>query len=574
MNKLTIDHIKDKILPSTIISRKIKLTKKGLNFWGLCPFHTEKTPSFSVNDNKKIYHCFGCGASGDIFEFIMATEGKKFTEAVETLSLLAGIPFSSPTKITTSPFQKLLELVEEWCIKQLPNTKALEYLKSRVASTSIQAFKLGYCPSTGLKEYLQQFIKNDEIFKISGIFSKTGKCLFGNRIIFPIYNSSRTLVGFGARLFEVNKNGPKYINSHETDLFKKGKILYGLNSNTGTYKTNVIVVEGYLDVIAMHESGFKNTVGILGTALTEEHLQLLTTITNQIIVCFDGDEGGRLATGRLIKMVLQNLHNDNFIDIKFVFLPMGYDPYDLIKKREFNIRNLLEQSLPISEAIWYSLTFNKKFTLPEEQMLLKQKIETAISIIPNPALRKKYFFYLIRKANNLFFQNNGKIRNSSKALMNLSKVNVNAEEKLLLQIVLKFPSLLLLPSYRDTFSNFIVRDTTLKALQKTLLQLLPMLKEDINEEQLLSLLPLTLYNFSTKLIKEFISYSSWTLEKAQTTWEKILMIRQIQVLEKNFQKGLTQTFTNTEAAQKTQQLLENILKLKQELQNFSYPVLK
>lgn len=346
-----LNEIKSRLDIVEFISEYIDLKKAGQNYKSLCPFHNEKTPSFFVSPSKQIFHCFGCGKGGDIVSFVMEYENVSFSEAVSILAKKIGIEFQ-PIKetISSSYKEKLYKIYEESLLFFVENLKksnnAKSYLKERgIEGKTVEFFQLGYA-SYG-KDELYVYLKNkgfeDGVIKASGMVTSVGEDFFRDRIIIPIHNIFGKVIGFGGRLIQSGSSLPKYINSPETPIFKKGENLFGLWHAKSYIKEKkyVIMVEGYMDAILCYQFGFRNTVAPLGTSVTEEQLRKLKKFTNKLLLIFDGDEPGILAAKRAINLVFKS----GFI-VKVVLLPEGEDPASLLKK--FGQKGLKEY---ISKAI-------------------------------------------------------------------------------------------------------------------------------------------------------------------------------------------------------------------------------
>ena len=325
-----------------LIDRRVPLKKTGSNFSACCPFHAEKTPSFTVSPQKQFYHCFGCGAHGNVISFLMEYDHLEFVEAVEELANHLGLPI--PQEVTSAaqqrqtPLYSLLEKTAHYYQQQLahaPSAKA--YLTARgLTEAMIQRFNLGFAPAAW--NNLQQHFKPSA--QILSEYLTTGMLLknangriydrFRNRLMFPIKDSRGRLIGFGGR--SLGEENPKYLNSPETPLFHKGSELYGLYEarQSNPPPTHMLVVEGYMDVIALHQFGVTNTVATLGTATSERHLQRLFRYCPEIIFCFDGDRAGRDAAWRALEVSLPLIADG--LQIRFMFLPNGEDPDSLIRK--------------------------------------------------------------------------------------------------------------------------------------------------------------------------------------------------------------------------------------------------
>ena len=335
-----LEEIKSHIDIVEFISDYVALKKSGQNFKGLCPFHSEKTPSFMVSQPKQIFHCFGCGAGGDVVSFLMKHDNLPFGEALQYLAKKAGI------KITDSAFdknfsakrQKILQVNEEamkFYMRTLrQSNSAMEYLRQRgITDDALTAFSIGYAPDQRniLCTHLKKTGHPDSILMNAGLAVADGKgCRdwFRGRIIFPICNLRNDVVAFGGRVMD--NTLPKYINSPETEIFKKSETLFAINIGKDEIRKKgyAIIVEGYLDAIMCHQHGFKNTVAPLGTALTSRHLQKLKSLTSRVVLVFDGDDAGVSAARRSLSILCEN-----DIKAKVLLLPAGEDPDSFLRKR-------------------------------------------------------------------------------------------------------------------------------------------------------------------------------------------------------------------------------------------------
>ncbi len=305
-----IDEILERIDPVEIIGEYVKLERSGKEYRGLCPFHTEKTPSFYVNPNTGLYHCFGCGASGNIFKFIMDIEGVDFKEALRILAKRAGVEL---TEFKEQKEISVLTKLADYLHNILKNTRnpAIDYLKNKrkLKLREIEIFKLGYYPEGALRSFMQKeglssaFMVNLGLLREgrSGFYE-----VFKGRLIFPIFSETGRVLGFGGRVLD-SSHSPKYINSPDSSWYKKGKHLYGFYQAKGQIRETkeVIITEGYMDVIAMHVMGFTNTVASLGTSFTEEHVRLLSKYVEKAFILFDMDEAGKKAAERVVPMLFK-----------------------------------------------------------------------------------------------------------------------------------------------------------------------------------------------------------------------------------------------------------------------------
>lgn len=323
-----------------VISGYIKLKKSGSSYVGLCPFHNEKSPSFSVSGTKQMYHCFGCGVGGNVITFVMEYENYTFPEAVKMLADRAGIAlpvmeYSGEDRQERDIKTKLLEINKIAAtfyyhqLKSPAGQSGLDYLKKRqLSDKTINTFGLGYAPQlTGdLYRMLKEKGYDDELLKESGLFTyeKGIREKFWNRVIFPIMDINNKVIGFGGRVMGDGK--PKYLNSPETKLFDKSKNLYGLNVARSSRKNNLIICEGYMDVISMHQAGFNQAVASLGTALTPGHARLMKRYTDNVLITYDSDEAGVKAALRAIPIL-----KEAGLSTKVINMRPYKDPDEFIK---------------------------------------------------------------------------------------------------------------------------------------------------------------------------------------------------------------------------------------------------
>jgi len=348
-----------------LIERRVPLKRSGSEFQACCPFHDEKTPSFTVSPKKQFYHCFGCGAHGSAIGFLMQYEGLEFLDAIDELARAAGleVPTSGKAQSRTEPgLYDLLQSCSKFYIEELrKHPEAVEYLKGRGLSGEIcREFDIGYAPG-GWDGVIKKFgtdNKRLELLKQAGMLS-TGSNgqydKFRNRIMFPIHDRRGRVIAFGGRA--LSDDGPKYLNSPETTLYHKGRELYGLylaRQRSGRLD-HIIVVEGYMDVVALAQFGFKNVVATSGTATTDSQVELLFRAADTLVFCFDGDKAGRKAAWRALEATLPKLRDG--LQAKFLFLPDGEDPDSMIRKHgaaEFTQQ--IEAASPLSEFFFDHFT--------------------------------------------------------------------------------------------------------------------------------------------------------------------------------------------------------------------------
>lgn len=338
-----IDLILTKIDLVDIVNTQVHLQKSGANHFARCPFHQEKSASFSVSQPKQFYHCFGCGAHGNAIDFLMQHDRLSFPEAIETLARLAGVELPK----TSSHYKKddllpalydLMEKVSLYYYEQMRKSqRAIDYLKKRgISGQFAQQFQLGYA-LPGWSHVLDLFGKSEVDKKKlleAGLVIKKDEGgyydRFRERIMFPIHDHRGRVIGFGGRI--IDQGEPKYLNSPETPLFQKGHELYGLSQALKANRKlhRIMIVEGYMDVIALFQHDITYAVATLGTATTSHHLQRLLRYTSELVFCFDGDEAGKTAAWRALQVILPTLKDS--LQIKFLFLPDGEDPDSLIRK--------------------------------------------------------------------------------------------------------------------------------------------------------------------------------------------------------------------------------------------------
>ncbi|MBM3534977.1 MAG: DNA primase [Alphaproteobacteria bacterium] len=402
-----LDEIRDRVSLSSVVGRRVRLIRKGREHSGLCPFHNEKTPSFTVSDDKGFFHCFGCGAHGDVIGFVMKSEGLGFRETVERLAAEAGLqmPVERPEEREREQRQATLgEVVElatkfyEQQLRQPSGRAALDYLKGRgVAEATIARFRLGYAPASSgaLKAALAKADVPEERMIAAGLLKKPedGRDAFDylrDRVVFPIFDRRGRPIAFGGRTMSAD-GGPKYLNSPETELFHKGRGLYGLHlAREAAHKTGeVIVVEGYMDVIALAEAGFAHAVAPLGTALTEDQIQELWKLAPEPILCFDGDAAGQRAAARAADRALPLLAPGR--SVRFVQLPAGEDPDSLVRKRGGQaLREVLATAQPLIRQIWEIELAARPIDTPERRADFYERLRQRLGRIADQSIRDFY----------------------------------------------------------------------------------------------------------------------------------------------------------------------------------------
>ncbi|KAF0115699.1 MAG: DNA primase [Rhodospirillaceae bacterium] len=390
---------------ATVVGQGVRLVRRGREYVGLCPFHKEKTPSFTVNEDKGFYYCFGCGAHGDVIDFVMHRDGVSFKEAVERLSREAGIevPRASPQEREKAKRQAtLLEVMEAAAAfyerqLRLPAGQAgRTYLHGRgLAEEVIARFRLGFAPgANACKAALKREGVAEDMMRAAGLLvqpdgDRPSYDTFRERVMFPITNVRGQVIAFGGRVLGTAQ--PKYLNSPDTALFQKGTVLYGLAQarDSAIAKGTLVVTEGYMDVITLAGAGFSHVVAPLGTALTEEQMTQAWRLAPEPVLCFDGDGAGQRAAARAAERVLPLLKPG--VSVRFALLPEGKDPDDLVRTEgAFALATLLEAALPLSEALWRSLWAGRKPATPEQWAALEQDIKTLTERIADSSIRSNY----------------------------------------------------------------------------------------------------------------------------------------------------------------------------------------
>jgi DNA primase len=402
-----LEELKTRLPVSEVVGRRVKLVRAGREWKGLSPFNQEKTPSFFVNDQKQAWFDFSSHKNGSIFDFIMMTEGVTFPEAVERLANMAGLPMpkvSREDEVREQRRKSLYEVIDlaskffEATLQSRAGAKARGYLADRGLGPEAQLrFRMGYAPPDrfALKEHLgQQGVPVEDMIEtgllVHGDDIPVPYDRFRDRVMFPIADWRGRLIAFGGRALE--KDVPaKYLNSPETPLFHKGSILFnGANARAAAHDGKpLIVVEGYVDVIAMVTAGYDGAVAPLGTALTEEQLGLLWKIADEPMLCFDGDKAGRRAAYRAVDLALPKLQPGK--SLAFAMLPEGQDPDDLIRSGgRAAIEEVLKSARPLADILWMRETETASFDTPERRAALEARIAEILNGIGNEAVRKYY----------------------------------------------------------------------------------------------------------------------------------------------------------------------------------------
>lgn len=409
-----LDEIRARLSLVSVIGRRVRLVRKGREHMGLCPFHNEKSPSFTVNEEKGFYHCFGCGAHGDVITFEMQTHHLSFPEAVEKLAAEAGleVPVQAPEERERAKrAASLYDAMEMACAffeKELrgPSGHAgLDYLRARgLDDRTIARFRLGFSPDsrTALKTALKQAGIPEAQGVEAGLLKKPEDGsdsfdLFRGRVMFPITDRRGRIIAFGART--LGDGQPKYLNSPDSPLFHKGSVLYGFaQAREPAVKAGCFVVsEGYMDVIALHRAGFDHAVAPLGTALTEQQIELMWAMVDEPIVCLDGDAAGQRAASRAAERALTVLKPGK--SLRFAVVPAPEDPDSLIRKLgPAAMREVLTRTEALSDMLWRTRFSTHPMATPEQRQGLEQDIRRFFEVIRDEGLRKDYGYDFIQRA--------------------------------------------------------------------------------------------------------------------------------------------------------------------------------
>ena len=469
-----LEELKARVRPSDVVGRHVKLKRQGREFAGLSPFTNEKTPSFFVNDEKGFYHCFSSGKHGDAISFLMEVEGLSFPEAVEALANMAGMemPKSDPqaearaarNKETISWMERAQEFFEK-TLYRADGEAARDYLKGRgLSKTAAKAFGMGFAPDnfSALKdELLAQGATPAQLIEAGLLVEPEDQGRapwdrFRDRIMFPIHDARGRLVAFGGRAMAKDAKA-KYLNSPETPIFQKGRLLYNYHrarkalADSSNTARGMIVCEGYMDAIALSRAGFGHAVAPMGTALTEDQLELLWRVGPEPTLCFDGDAAGQRAAYRSIERALPMLRPGQ--SLRFVMLPNGQDPDDLIRAQgPPAMAALLESALPLVDMLWRREVEAQPLNTPEAKAGLKSRLYKALDEIGNADVKALYKTELLARFDAAYGwqagRRNGRTKTEDKANKSVEraaaqKLASNTRvETTLMGAILEFPELL------------------------------------------------------------------------------------------------------------------------------------
>lgn len=500
-----LEEIKARIRPSEVIRRKVALKNNGREYTGLCPFHKEKSPSFTVSDEKGFYHCFGCGSHGNVINFLMGTEGLSFPEAVESLAKEAGLEIPKPSieevrrEQKTSSLINIMNLARNWFKEQLHTPQGLiarEYLAKRaVTKEATEVFSLGYAPTDriALTKHLKSHNITEEQILACGLLSKndSGNTYdkFRNRLIFPILDTHGNTIAFGGRI--LGEGQPKYLNSPDTILFKKGHVLYNEHlARKAAFKENsLFVTEGYMDAIALYMAGIKQVVAPLGTAITDHQLLRMWALCKEPTICLDGDAAGQRAMLRAATLATPLLRPG--YTLKFAVMPATMDPDDVIRSGGAQkFLDIATKSINLSEVLWQNELGKIGIKTPESRALLEKNLHNIAESIRDKQVSSHYRNFFQQCLRNAIFSKKSdpkNQKNTSQRITQLSQVpdiSVKSRagaEALLILIMLHNPTILQNDDILEEFIKIDFSSIKLDKIREYTLQICPFSGEENNK---------------------------------------------------------------------------------------------
>ena len=549
-----LDEIKTRLKVSSVVSKYVRLKKRGKEFVGLSPFKNEKTPSFTINDEKEFYHCFSTGEHGNIFDFMMKTQNMKFGETVKMLASLAGMRpymFSKKDEERDKKFKQYNLIISKYidlCHQNLITKKNFNlnsYLKLRKLDENIiKLFKLGYSEHNGnfYDELKKEF--DETTIKESGLFyfdEKKNRYIerFRNRLIFPIRNIIGNYIALGGRIIDKNSYLAKYINSPETQFFKKGSNIYNLDKvrKLSNKENTVYLVEGYMDVIGLTRNKIENVVANLGTALTDKQISILNQYFDNIIVCFDGDASGYNAAVRAAENSIKDLKPNK--NISFLFLPDGEDPDSFvnIKGKNFFLKYSKDNLITIYDFIYKNYKKNNDST-PSSLAVFEKNLRKSASSIKDSYVKKYVLEYFLDKISQL--TPNLQKQKKKYYLKNLKSLNITQKQyektKLLSSIEIKeFSLLCLILKNLKFFSTNIKMIKDIKLFTKENSMIFDEILSELNQNDKPSLSDIKV---DVQLIDKIFNFASikYILEKKKLSEENIVeMLNEINRDLKNFE---------------------------------------
>lgn len=472
----TLDDIRARLPISAVVGRRVTFDRRKSqpargDFWACCPFHQEKTPSFHCDDRRGIYHCFGCGATGDHFKFVTETEGLGFAEAVERLAGEAGVALPKADPRDREREQQRTDLVAivdlaaaffEQRLRAPEGKPARDYLVRRgLAERTVTDFRLGFAPDErdALKRHLARNGVSEEAAVAAGLLvrpddGRSSYDRFRGRVMIPIHDERGRVVAFGGRVLSADQE-PKYLNSPESPIFHKGTMLFNVHrAREAAHKSgSIVVTEGYLDAIAVHQAGIRNVVAALGTAFTEDHVHRLWRLAPEPVICFDGDKAGIAAAHRAMDRILPLLKSG--FSFNFCFLPDGKDPDDIV--RAGGAEAFLAETArarPLSEVLWEREAAGARIDTPERKAALEARIDELIRLIRDDRVARRYRLALRVKLSELFWAHDRRTRpgaGESRAgsapalpagdLRPADEAELAAVERILLGLCVEYPDL-------------------------------------------------------------------------------------------------------------------------------------
>jgi DNA primase len=423
-----LDELRARTTLSTLIGKSVKVTKAGREYKACCPFHNEKTPSFTINDEKGFYHCFGCGAHGDAIRWMTDQRGLPFMDGVKELADAAGMDLPAPDPRSAKRAEQARSLHDvmaaaaHWFEDQLGSidgAEARDYLKKRgITDETRRAFGIGYAPDSrgklkvALRDFPEAMLAEAGILIQPDDGGRESYDRFRGRLMIPIKDARGRVIAFGGRI--LGQGEPKYLNSPDTPLFDKGRTLYNLDKAAPTARKSgrAVVVEGYMDVIALAQAGITEAVAPLGTALTEHQIERLWSLTDTPVLCFDGDAAGQKAATRAAHRALPLLKPGH--SLAFATLPPGLDPDDLIRAQgSAAMQAVLGQSRPLAELLWQRERDSAPLDTPEQRAGLKQRLSGLVATISHDDVRGHYAQMMRERHDALFFSPRARSEQSS-----------------------------------------------------------------------------------------------------------------------------------------------------------------
>jgi DNA primase len=533
ITKDSIENLKTHLEVVDIISQFIQLKKSGANFKACCPFHGEDTPSFVVSPAKQIFHCFGCGIGGDSIKFVMEYEKLSYPEALEKLASMVNISLEYDGNYKKQDLTIINKINKYYQKLLVHNTNANKYLYERgISNSSIEKFEIGYAPSSSdTINYLKQNFLNLSDAKDFGIIDTGQNGLYARfieRITFPIYALNDKIVGFGGRT--ISGHSAKYINSPQTKIFNKSRLLYGYNlAKESIYKKKeIIVTEGYLDVIMLHQAGFNNAVATLGTALTQEHLPILKRGEPKVVLAYDGDKAGLNAAYKASLLLSSNSTFEGGV----VIFQEGQDPADMVQNKKIEeLNHMFLKPIPFIPFVIDFIISKFNLSNPTEKQNALQETNDYLKTL-SPVLQEEYAKYIVSKLN--VSRNTITTKQNLQRKRQVQLSNIDISELEIIKTVLENRSLLNMILNTVDKSMFEVHtlefDMLLNDSENTILRGL-LINEDIktyDEKQLKMRLIMMLINFYTKKLEQ-IKYGN--------SPNKIQQIRMIQENIMRLKKG-------------------------------------